>query len=134
MELNPYLFFDGHCREAFEHYESVLGGTMTAMMRYAEAPDSENLPAAAHDRVMHACLDVGGFKLMGSDVTGDEPYEGIRHVSVTITADSPGRAREIFDALGEGGEVQMAFGETFFARAFGALSDRYGVSWMVICE
>ncbi len=134
MELNTYLFFDGNCREAFERYESVLDGNVTAMMRYAEAPAAEQMPAAVQDRIMHACLDVGGFRLMGSDVTGDESYEGMRHVAVTVTADSPDRAREIFDALGEGGAVQMAFGETFFARAFGAVSDRYGVSWMVICE
>jgi PhnB protein len=28
MKLNPYLSFDGRCREAFEFYEKALGGRM----------------------------------------------------------------------------------------------------------
>ena len=32
MKLSTYLMFDGNCREAFSHYEKVLGGKMLAMM------------------------------------------------------------------------------------------------------
>ena len=35
-------------------------------------------------------------------------------------------------AIGEGGKVQMALDTTFFARRFGMVTDRFGVSWMVI--
>ena len=35
---------------------------------------------------------------------------------------------------GEGGEVQMPLNETFFAKSFGMVADRFGVSWMVIAE
>jgi PhnB protein len=34
----------------------------------------------------------------------------------------------------DGGQVQMPPGKTFFARRFGMVADRFGVSWMVICE
>ncbi len=134
MQLNSYLFFDGNCREAFESYARILGGHLTAMMRYAESPEAKRMDAADRDRVMHACLEVDGHRLMASDVTADQAYEGIRHVSVTVNLDSVERAREIFDALAEGGEILMPFDKTFWARGFGSVVDRHGVSWMVNCE
>ena len=40
--------------------------------------------------------------------------------------------RKRFDALSTGGHVHMPLGETFFAKAFGMVSDKFGVPWMVI--
>jgi PhnB protein len=40
----------------------------------------------------------------------------------------------VFKALGEGGQVTMPFAATFWAKGFGMLVDRFGVSWMVNCE
>lgn len=57
MQVQPYLFFNGHCEEALEFYKG---------------------------------------------------------------------------ALGQGGQVQMPLGKTFFSPRFGAVADRFGVSWMVI--
>ena len=39
MMLNPYLFFNGNCKEAFKFYEKTLGGKIEAMMHTEEAPD-----------------------------------------------------------------------------------------------
>ena len=35
MKLNTYLTFDGRCKEAFEFYAEVLGGTIGAMLHHA---------------------------------------------------------------------------------------------------
>lgn len=34
----------------------------------------------------------------------------------------------------EGGQVQMPLAESFFAKSFGMVADRFGVHWMVIAE
>ena len=36
------------------------------------------------------------------------------------------------DALADGGQVQMPLTKTFYASSFGMLTDRFGLSWMVI--
>jgi len=36
--------------------------------------------------------------------------------------------------LADGGKVQTPLGETFFARWFGMVADRFGVGWMIIAE
>jgi len=45
-----------------------------------------------------------------------------------------GEAKRVFDALSEGGQVQMPLGETFFSPAFGMCTDRFGTPWMVMVE
>ena len=36
--------------------------------------------------------------------------------------------------LAYGGQIAMPFGPTFWAKGFGMLVDKFGVSWMVNCE
>ena len=38
MKLQPYLYFDGRCRDAFTFYQQVLGGEITTMMPYGNRP------------------------------------------------------------------------------------------------
>ena len=37
----------------------------------------------------------------------------------------------MFDALSQGGEAKMPFGETFWSPGYGALVDKFGIPWMV---
>jgi len=45
MKVNPYLFFEGNCSEAFQLYAKVLGGTIEAMMPHAGTPAEQHVPA-----------------------------------------------------------------------------------------
>jgi PhnB protein len=51
--------------------------------------------------------------------------------SLSLTAADDAEAKRRFDALAEGGQVQLPLGPTFFASSFGMLVDRFGVAWMV---
>ena len=42
------------------------------------------------------------------------------------------QARRAFDALSEGGSVQMPLQKTFWSPAYGMVKDRFGVHWMVM--
>ena len=39
-----------------------------------------------------------------------------------------------FNALADGGQVQMPLTKTFFSPRFAMVADRFGVTWMVIVE
>src|SRR5919108_676232 len=56
MKLNPYLAFDGRCREAFEFYEKTLGGKIAFIQTIGESPMASSMPPEAHGRVMHVTL------------------------------------------------------------------------------
>lgn len=130
MSFNPYLFFSGgRCAEAFDRYHEIFGGERQ-VMTFADAPEGQEMPGAEPHHVMHAAITVGDGLLMGSDdPTGDGgPTSGM---AVSYTAPDLRRGREVFEALAEGGEVQMPFEATFWSPGFGACVDRFGVSWMV---
>ena len=54
--------------------------------------------------------------------------------SISLAAPSPEDAQRVFAALSEGGKVDMPLQQTFYSPAFGMLTDRFGVQWMVIVE
>lgn len=133
MLLNPYLAFNGQCEEAFRFYEKCLGGKITAMFPHEGTPAASSVPAEWQKKIMHACLETGGQRLMGGDAPPghfSKPQGFCVSLGVNTTAD----AERIFGALSTNGKVQMPLGKTFFAARFGMLIDQYGTPWMVICE
>jgi uncharacterized glyoxalase superfamily protein PhnB len=40
-------------------------------------------------------------------------------------------AERFFAALGDGGQVRMPLGKTFFSPKFGMIADRFGVLWII---
>ena len=128
--FQPYLFFSGDCRQAFTRYHEIFGGDLSIMSN-ADAPEADRMPGAADDAVMHAAIVVpGGGVLMGSDdPTGDGgPKTG---VAVSVSFDDVDDAKKAFEALADGGRVDMPLEPTFFAPLFGGVTDRWGVSWLV---
>ncbi len=133
MHLNPYLFFDGSCEEAFKFYEKTLGGKMKAMMTFEGTPAAEHVPAEWRKKIMHAALDIGDQVLMGSDARG-EHYHKPQGISVSLSVGKVADAERIFAAFAEGGKVLMALQQTFWAARFGMVADRFGIPWMINCE
>jgi PhnB protein len=134
--MNPYLFFNGQCEAAFAFYAEALGGRVVAMMRQGEAPpEAQNPPegcAMAPEKIMHACLEIGGQMLMGSDAPAAywQPPQGF---AVHLACPTPAAAEQAYARLAEGGTPTMPMAETFWALRFGMLVDRFGTPWMVNC-
>lgn len=133
MKIQPYLFFQGRCDEALDFYKAVFDAEVTLLMRYSECPEAPPmpLPPAWEDKVMHAELRIGDTSLMASDGCGSEAprFEGF---SLSVEMPDAEAAKRAFDALAQGGNVQMSLGKTFFAPCFGMLTDRFGMGWMLI--
>jgi PhnB protein len=133
MQLNPYLTFQGQCREAFEFYARELNGTIEGLFTFKDTPVAAEVPAEWRDKIMHASLRVGDQVLMGSDAPpgSHEPMGGF---SVSLQIANPREAERVFAALAEEGTVRMPIQETFWAHRFGMCVDRFGVPWMVNCD
>ncbi|KQO16782.1 VOC family protein [Acidovorax sp. Leaf78] len=139
MKVEPYLMFEGRCEEALDFYRSALGAQVTALMRFKDHPESAGGPGCAEgggpgptpEMVMHAAFTVGDTQLMASDGmgSGQRNFQGI---SLALSPADEAQARRYFDALAEGGQVQMPLAKTFFSQAFGMVADRFGVPWMVV--
>ena len=133
MQLNPYLFFNGNCADAFKFYEKCLGGKIVTMMTHEGTPAAEQVPANWREKIIHARLTVGDQVLMGSDAPPDR-YAPMKGFGVSFAVDSPADAEQIFKALSEKGAVGMPMQQTFFAVRFGMVVDQFGTPWMITCE
>ena len=134
MLVQSYLFFEGRCEEALDFYRRALGAEVDMVMRYKDSPDpcpEGMIPPGAEEKVMHASFRIGESTLMASDgrCSGQPAFQG---VAQSLTVADEAEADRVFAALGDGGTVIMPLGKTFFSPRFGMVTDRFGVSWMVI--
>lgn len=133
MKLNTYLNYGGNCEQAFRFYEQHLGAKVLTMMHFDGIPDQSQVPVGAKDQVVHAQLELGGAVLMGSDdPTGN--FQPMRSAYLTLTVDTAEEAERLYKLLTEGGQIFMPMAETFFAQRFAMLRDRFGTSWMLLCD
>jgi PhnB protein len=131
MQIEPYLFFEGRTEEALEFYRSKLGAKVEFLMRYKDNPDPKYNPPNSGEKVMHSCFRIGDTQVMASDgnCSGKPSFQGF---SLTFNAADEADARRRFNALAEGGQVNLPLSETFFAKSFGMVADRFGLNWMVM--
>ncbi len=133
MELNTYLLFHGNCRQALEFYEHALGARIESVFTYAGSPMDGGTPEGWGDKVMHARITIAGQIVMASDAPPDRQQKQ-GGFSMSISVSDPAEADRVFQALTAGGQITMPMQETFWAKRFGMLVDRFGIPWMVNCE
>ncbi len=137
MQINSYLFFSGDCEKAFDFYRKVFKKDFAEVNRYAEMPNNDELTAEQKERIMHISLPLTEhFTLMGSDmiqpefelIAGNASSISINPESATTSEEE---VRRIFDALSEGGKVDMPLEKTFWGALFGSCTDQFGHSWLM---
>jgi PhnB protein len=133
MKVEPYLMFEGRTEEALQFYQQKLGAKVEAIIRFKQNPEPKYNPPGSDEKVMHSLFRIGDAQIMASDgnCTGKPGFQGF---ALTLNAANAAEASQRFNALAEGGKVQMPISETFFAKSFGMVADRFGVNWMVIAE
>jgi PhnB protein len=128
--VNVYLNFRGTAREALGFYQSVFGGDLTV-----SSFNELGMPVGdgEGDLVMHGQLDLDGRPLlMGSDLPGHMAFtRGENSFSVSLSGDDEAKLTRWFTALSEGATVTQPLEKAPWGDAFGMLTDRFGVAWLV---
>lgn len=128
-KLNPYVnVLDGRAREAVEFYQSVLGGELS-LMTFGDM----GMEGPSASMVMHSMLETpSGFTLMVADAPPEMVEVTVgNNISISLSGDDAEQLRGWFDALAEGGTVAMPLEKQMWGDVFGALTDRFGINWMV---
>ncbi|HJT21610.1 MAG TPA: VOC family protein [Nitrospira sp.] len=133
MRIQPYLYFNGHTENALDFYKRALGAKVTMMMRFKESPETpppDTVPKGWGEKIMHSNFSIGDTHVMASDgcSDGQSKFEGF---SLSLAVANETEADRCFNALAEGGNVQMPLAKTFWSPRFGMVTDRFGVSWMI---
>jgi len=104
-----------------------------------DIPPHPNNPPISKEQegyVMHVSLPItAGHRLMGTDVLGAErnPLIMGTNISISIEPDTQQETERLFNALAQGGKIDMPLSKTFWNAYYGALTDQYGVQWMFNC-
>ncbi len=99
---------------------------------FGESPMAD---MGAAENIMHCSMKVGDSTIMMCD--DPQPREAKEmggNISLAIGLSDAERAGQIFQNLAEGGAIIMPLQKTYWADAFGMLTDQFGVKWMINCS
>lgn len=132
MEIQSYIFFDGRCEQAIQFYTDKIGAEVQLKLHYKDAPPDANrqVDPKFDNMVMHASVKIGSSVLMMSDncMSDTVTHDGFK---LSLTANDAAHGEKLFNALAEGGKVDMPWQATFWSQGFGMLTDKFGIGWMV---
>jgi PhnB protein len=132
--LVSYVSFNGNTEEAFDFYNSALGGKITNIQRFGDSPNGAQMAEADRKKIMHIALEApNGIKLMGNDFidfTG-QPFNAGNNFSLSLHPDSDEHADKLFNSLSAGGVVIVPMSKAPWGDYFGMFIDKFGIKWMI---
>lgn len=131
VQLVPYIFFQGNCKEAMAFYQKALGGDLR-LTTYGEAGDA-SAPEGA-EQIAYAELVSDHMTLKGMDSKIANPEARKVELMVSGSKDDEERLRKIFAALAVGGKVKHEMKQHPRGNVQGRLYDAYGLDWIVSIE
>ncbi len=137
MAVQLYLHFNGNANEALDFYQNIFKGEVFKMP-YGEMPPDENftLPDEMKNKIAHASITMSDSTMYLADIfpgMGPEFAVG-NNVQAMFNTKDFDSAKAVYEALLDGGHAIMPFAETFWAKGYGLLVDRFGVNWHVNVE
>jgi len=135
--VNPYLYFNGNCEEAFNFYKSVFNSEFKYVRRYKDVPQTDREIFSEQDnKIMHVSLPISNeTTLMGSDNT--ELFKqavSTNNFSLAIGTDKKEEADRLFQILSVDGKVKLPMNETFWGSYYGIVTDKFGINWKISFE
>ena len=139
--VSTYLNFARSTEEAFTFYKTVFGTDYVGQfMRFGDMPPQAGQPPLSEDDkklVMHCALPIlAGHMIMGTDAPESMGFKLAQgnNVYINLEPDTRTETDRLFNALREGGKVEMELQEQFWGDYYGSLKDRFGVQWMFNCR
>ena len=130
-KLNPYLTFNGNCREAMDFYKESLGGELSFIV-VGESPVANQVPPSMKNHILHSSLKTDDLEIMATDMQPESLNEG-NAVHMCLVFKNEEETRSLFDKLSVGGKVKQPLHEMFFG-LIGTLTDKFGKHWILECD
>jgi PhnB protein len=128
--INPYLAFNGNCREAMVFYKNCLGGKLH-FQTMEDSLSSETMPAKMKKCILYAVLTKKNLVLMGSDMLGEKGLLKGNTVFLVLNCSSAKEVKDCYKKLSQGGYQTHPLQNTLWGVLFGELTDRYGNRWLL---
>jgi predicted 3-demethylubiquinone-9 3-methyltransferase (glyoxalase superfamily) len=121
QKIVPHLWFDREAKEATAFYASLF-------------PDSKVTSVTTLKDTPSGDADMVTFTLAGQNfmaISAGPYFKFNPSISLFVTCESEAEIEALWSKLLEGGTVRMAYDTYPFARKYGWLQDKYGLSWQL---
>jgi predicted 3-demethylubiquinone-9 3-methyltransferase (glyoxalase superfamily) len=125
-EINPFLMFASGAEAAMNFYLSLFPGSRIEFLTHYDAAG----PGVAGS-VKQATLLLNGRKLEFFDSPVRHAFTFTPAISFAVACDDTEEIDRLFSQLSEGGQVLMELDVYPFAKRFGWVNDKFGVSWQL---
>ena len=125
IQSSPYVNFQGRAREAMEFYHKVLGGSLDLQTLNEQGVSKAAGPG---DSIR---LEADGALIIASDGHPDYPAKVGDNMAIALGGTDKDRLTTIFNALAEGGRIQMPLAKRPWGADVGWLTDKFGINWTV---
>ena len=135
--INPYIYFDGNCEEAFNFYELVFRKKISHISKYKDVPkEHRDIFQENDEKIMHVTLPLTTETMLnGSDHSlAYSEMEKNKTFSLIIHTDSKDEVDRIFNMLSENGKIIVPAGLTFWDAYYGHCIDKFGISWKITLQ
>lgn len=139
MDVAITINFFGRTEEAVEFYCDAIDAKCVHLTRFGDLPEGYNYDPRLSGKIFHATLRVGSTQIMVSDMgydhdTTPEKKSSFDRFALMLRVEDIEAADRIFTALQANGSVKVPMTETIFAKRYGIVTDRFGISWKVMVE
>lgn len=131
MNLKVHLVFAGICEEALNFYSETLNGKIDFLFRKKEDKDNE-VAECDKEKISHMVVKTEHFDLAGEDANGNEKVIVGNNNKLVLSFYDLDRCKKVWAAFEKNGAVTMALQKTFFCEAMGEVTDKYGISWIIM--
>lgn len=128
IRLNPYIGFRDNARKAMEFYKNVFAGNIeikTFKEFNASGDPSED------NKIMHSVLNADGITFMAADTPDHLEFVPGKNISMSLSGDDEKTLRRYWNRLSEGAKIGQPLEVAPWGDAFGMLTDKFGIIWLV---
>jgi PhnB protein len=132
--LIPFPEMNGRAAEAIDFYEKALDAKVVFKLKFEDLPMNKGieLPQEKKNWITYATLKIGEAELQLSDeVTSSDNPKGTQ-VTIVLQTPDKDKAEQYFEALKEGGQVNVPLQPSFFSPAYGNITDKFGVTFRIL--
>ena len=136
MRFIQKLCFSGETEEALEEYMRAFGCTVRSLLHYSDAVKNgwEQPDASKESLVYHSEIMFGEQEVRINDLSDEAEVELTKKVMHVIGFDTAEEVEKAFSVLCERGEVIEPLQRPPYMVIIGAVKDRFGVQWELMCD
>lgn len=127
-QILAYLKFDGNCREAMTFYKECFGGELS-FNTVKGSPMEQFMKPEEGEKILHSSLISGDLKLFASEMT--KPSSTGDSIFLWLNCNSENDIKRLFENLSRGGTVTAPLQPAYWGASFGAVTDKFGISWYI---